>query len=205
MTTREPIRQITSRYVALPRDNVDTDQIIPARFLTTTRRDGLGGHAFHDWRYRADGSPDPDFPLNRPEAGDARILVGGHNFGCGSSREHAVWALAGAGFQAVVSSGFADIFRANALANGLLPVEVPERTLRQLLEAARPVSSRPITVDLQRSILLLPDGSSVPFPVPEFARHCLVEGLDELDFLIAAGAEIDAWEAQHPSTASTRL
>jgi len=122
----------TSTFVTLPRENVDTDQIIPARFLTTTDRTGLGPHAFHDWRYRADGSPNPDFILNQEVARCAQVLVAGHNFGCGSSREHAVWALAGAGFRAIVSSSFADIFRGNALGNGLLPIVVSADVLASL-------------------------------------------------------------------------
>src|ERR687884_482882 len=129
----EPFRHLRSHTVVLPQDNVDTDQIIPARFLTTTERTGLGPHAFQDWRYRSDGTPDPEFPLNRPDAAGALVLVAGRNFGCGSSREHAVWALMDAGFRAVVSSDFADIFRGNALGNGLLPIEVDAATLAALM------------------------------------------------------------------------
>src|SRR5260221_812967 len=140
----------TSSYVVMPRENVDTDQIIPARFLTTTDRTGLGPHAFHDWRYRADGSPNPDFILNQDAARDARVLVAGHNFGCGSSREHAVWALAGAGFRAVVSSSFADIFRGNALGNGLLPIAASPEFLERIptgqsAQATRLLDSKPST------------------------------------------------------------
>jgi 3-isopropylmalate/(R)-2-methylmalate dehydratase small subunit len=179
-----PVWTFESTYVALPSENVDTDQIIPARFLTTTQRTGLGRHAFQDRRYRADGTPEPDFPLNRPEAAGAAVLVAGHNFGCGSSREHAVWALMDAGFRAVVSSGFADIFRGNALGNGLLPVEVPPDALAALL-AARPAGAR-VRVDLDARTLTLPGGRAVRFPVPPFARHCLLRGIDELGFLLAA-------------------
>ena len=191
----------TSPYVRLPRENVDTDQIIPARFLTTTSREGLGPHAFQDWRYRADGSPNPDFALNHPAARDARILVAGHNFGCGSSREHAVWALRGVGFRAVVSSAFADIFRGNALGNGLLPIQVPADVLRELLGDGRPDAT--LTVDLERDILTLPDATAIPFSTPPFARHCLLHDIDEMQFILGAGQEIDDYEARHPGSIDT--
>ncbi|HEU4628831.1 MAG TPA: 3-isopropylmalate dehydratase small subunit, partial [Gemmatimonadaceae bacterium] len=180
---------------------VDTDQIIPARFLTTTERDGLGRHAFNDWRHRPDGTPDPDFVLNRPEAAGAHVLVAGHNFGCGSSREHAVWALMGAGFRAVVSSEFADIFRGNALGNGLLPVQVPADVLAALLDPDAPRGE--LRVDLAAQTLGLPDGTAVHFPVPPFARHCLLHGVDELEFLLGHDAGITAHEAQHPARVHT--
>ena len=196
---REPYHAFSSPYVVLPRENVDTDQIIPARFLTTTERVGLGRHAFHDWRYRADGTPDPDFALNRADAAGARILVAGRNFGCGSSREHAVWALLGAGFRAVVSTSFADIFRGNALGNGLLPIQVDAATLARLQ-----ASEGEVTVDLSASTLGTPDGTTVPFPVPPFARHCLLHGIDEMQFLLGAAAEVDAYERDRPATIDTR-
>ena len=191
-----------SSYVVLPREHVDTDQIVPARFLTTTRRDGLGPHAFHDWRYRADGTPDPAFPLNRPPAGEARVLVAGHNFGCGSSREHAVWALLGAGFRAVVSSGFADIFRGNALGNGLLPLEVPPDVLAELIAAGVDPRAR-VRVDLPACTLGTPAGREIRFPVPPFARHCLLHGIDELQFLLGAEPEVAAYERAHPAAVDT--
>jgi 3-isopropylmalate/(R)-2-methylmalate dehydratase small subunit len=190
-----------SRFVRLPRENVDTDQIIPARFLTTTSRDGLGPHAFQDWRYLADGSPNPDFALNRADARGARILVAGDNFGCGSSREHAVWALKGAGFRAIVSSGFADIFRGNALGNGLLPIQVDADMLSALL-ADRATEAR-LVVDLERCTLTLPDGRTISFAVPPFARHCLLHGIDEMQFLLGSSTEIDAYEARHPASIDT--
>ena len=190
-----------SRYVKLPRENVDTDQIIPARFLTTTTREGLGPHAFHDWRYLPDGTPDPDFPLNSPSAHGASILVAGHNFGCGSSREHAVWALLGAGFRAVVSSTFADIFRANALGNGLLPIETSAATLAQLLSKHDP--GRQLAVDLRSCTLTLPDAETVNFPVPAFARHCLLHGVDEMQVLLDAQPELEEYERRHPASIDT--
>ena len=193
----------TSRYLVLPAENIDTDQIIPARFLTTTRRDGLGPVAFHDWRYDADGAPNPAFPLNRPDAADARVLVAGRNFGCGSSREHAVWALQGAGFRAVVSSQFADIFRGNALGNGLLPIEADAETLAALMSPDRPADAQ-VRVDLETCTLTLPDGRAVAFPVPPFARHCLLRGIDEMQFLLGALGEVDEYEARHPVALDTR-
>ena len=197
-----PIEPFTSPYVVLPGDNVDTDQIIPARFLKTTERTGLGAAAFHDWRYGADGSPIPSFPLNRAEAEGARVLVTGRNFGCGSSREHAVWALLGAGFRAVVSAEFADIFRGNALGNGLLPVQVSEETVARLAEAA--LHGRPtVTVDLAAQALVTPDGDVVTFPIAPFAKHCLLRGIDELDFLLDAVEDIHAFEASHALRIST--
>jgi 3-isopropylmalate/(R)-2-methylmalate dehydratase small subunit len=179
----------------LPGENIDTDQIIPARFLTTTESTGLGRHAFHDWRYLPDGAPDPSFPLNAPAAAGARILVAGHNFGCGSSREHAVWALRDAGFDVVVSSQFADIFRGNALGNSLLPIEVSRRMLARLMEVATSTSMASLAVDLETQTVQLPDGDIVSFPIPPFARHCLLEGIGEMDFLLGATPEIAAFES----------
>ena len=191
----------TSPYVRLPRENVDTDQIIPARFLTTTSREGLGPHAFNDWRYHPDGSPNPDFALNQPSAREARILVAGHNFGCGSSREHAVWALRGVGFRAVVSSAFADIFRGNALGNGLLPIQVTAEVLAELLADARPDAQ--LGVNLESGTLALADGRTIPFSTPPFARHCLLHDIDEMQFILGAGREIDEYEARHPGSIDT--
>ena len=201
-TTEKGIRTFTSSYVVLARENIDTDQIIPARFLTTTSRVGLGPHAFQDWRYDADGGPDPDFVLNRDDARGARVLVAGDNFGCGSSREHAVWALAGAGFEAVISSSFADIFRGNALSNGLLPIQVDPGVLSRLIAEHTVVAQ--LRVDLEARSLTLPWGEAITFPVPPFARHCLLHGIDEMEFLLGAGPELDAYETQHPSRIDTR-
>ena len=191
----------TSSYVVMARENVDTDQIIPARFLTTTDRVGLGPHAFNDWRYRADGSPDPDFVLNRDAARAAQVLVAGHNFGCGSSREHAVWALAGAGFRAVVSTGFADIFRGNALGNGLLPIVVRPEVLAVLMASHSPTAR--VTVNLETRTFTLPDGDAVPFAVPPFSRYCLLHDTNEMSFLLDADGDISAYEALHPATIDT--
>ena len=202
-----PYASFSSPWVALPAENVDTDQIIPARFLKTTERSGLGSLAFHDWRYRPDGTPNPDFVLNREGAAEAKVLVAGRNFGCGSSREHAVWALLGAGFRAVVSSEFADIFRGNALGNGLLPIQVDARTAARLLTGAGAGEdageSRTLSVDLAAQTLTLPDGETVRFPVAPFAKHCLLHGIDEMDFLLGAEAEVAAYEAGHPAGIST--
>jgi 3-isopropylmalate/(R)-2-methylmalate dehydratase small subunit len=178
--------------VVLPTENIDTDQIIPARFLVTTSRAGLGSHAFQDWRTLPDGRPDPDFALNQEAAAGATVLVAGRNFGCGSSREHAVWALQDAGFRAVVSSAFADIFRGNALSNGLVPVEVDETAIAMLSRAAGPAAT--VTVDVAAGTLTLPDGSAVRFPLAPFARHCLVNGIDELEFLLRHQDDISAFE-----------
>lgn len=193
---RQAFRALTSRYCVLAAENVDTDQIIPARFLTTTERTGLGVHAFHDWRHCADGSPNPEFVLNRPEAAGAKILVAGRNFGCGSSREHAVWALLGAGIGVVISSQFADIFRGNALGNGLLPVQVGDDVVASLVSFAASSPGSTLTVDLEAQQLALPHGQCVEFPIAPFARHCLLNGIDELDFLLGAASDVGAYEAR---------
>jgi 3-isopropylmalate/(R)-2-methylmalate dehydratase small subunit len=193
-----PFRAFASRYVVLPGENIDTDQIIPARFLTTTESTGLGRHAFHDWRYLDDGASNPTFPLNAPSAASARILVAGRNFGCGSSREHAVWALQGAGFDVVVSSQFADIFRGNALGNGLLPVEVSKRMLARLMDVGTATAMAVLTVDLETQTLQLPDGDTVKFPIAPFAKHCLLNGIGEMDFLLGATGEIATFESRRP-------
>jgi 3-isopropylmalate/(R)-2-methylmalate dehydratase small subunit len=198
-----PFRAFTSRYVVLPAENIDTDQIIPARFLTTTESTGLGRHAFHDWRYLDDGAPNPSFALNAPTAAEARILVAGRNFGCGSSREHAVWALQGAGFDVVVSSQFADIFRGNALGNGLLPVEVNRRMLARLVDVASSSELATLAVDLETQTLQLPDGDTVKFPIAPFAKHCLLNGIGEMDFLLGATGEIATFESKRPAGPGT--
>ncbi len=187
----QAVRHIKSRTVVIASSNVDTDQIIPARFLTTTTKDGLGKQLFADWRYHGDGSPKQDFVLNRPEARGAQILVAGRNFGCGSSREHAAWALLDFGFRAVISTQIADIFRGNALKNGLLPIVVDEPTSRWLLEHP----GAEVEIDLQAARLTLPTGASVPMPIEAFARHCLLNGLDELGYLRSKLDAIERFEA----------
>jgi 3-isopropylmalate/(R)-2-methylmalate dehydratase small subunit len=186
----DPINLIRSRTVVMPSSNIDTDQIIPARFLTTTTRDGLGAALFADWRYGADASPNPDFVLNRPEARGCEILVAGRNIGCGSSREHAPWALLDFGFRAVISTEIADIFRSNSLKNGLLPVVVDEATHAWLV--ANPGAE--VEIDLPATTLRLPEGRSVSFPVEAFARYCLMNGVDELGYLLKQADAIAAYE-----------
>lgn len=187
------VTQIRSRTVVIPSSNIDTDQIIPARFLTSTSRAGFGKHLFADWRYDAAGNPKPDFVLNTPTAEGARILVAGRNIGCGSSREHAPWALQDFGFEAVVSTEFADIFRTNCLKNGLLPVLVDESTHAWLL--AHPGAE--IGIDVASTTLTLPDGSAVKFPLEGFAKYCLLNGVDELGFLLSKSDAIAAYERAH--------
>jgi len=182
--------QLISRTVVLRATNIDTDQIIPARFLTTTQRDGLGQHAFSDWRLRADGSADPEFPFNRPENTGAQILVAGRNFGCGSSREHAPWALTDLGLRAVISSQIADIFRSNALKNGLLPVVVPQAVLERLLDQP----GIELRIDVRARQLHLPDGETVEFPLDAFAQTCLLEGVDQLGYLLRQLPAIERFE-----------
>jgi 3-isopropylmalate/(R)-2-methylmalate dehydratase small subunit len=195
----EPIKKFSGRTVALPINDIDTDQIIPARYLKVTDKNGLGAACFSDWRYNADGSPKADFPLNKPEYQGAKVLIGGHNFGCGSSREHAPWALIGAGFQAVVSTYFADIFKGNALKNGLLPIVVDDETHRQLLSLAEEDPSVEVTVDLETQTITLPDGRPVTFPIDNFSRYCLLNGVDQLGFLLNLAGQINDYEGSHPA------
>ncbi|MDE2263198.1 MAG: 3-isopropylmalate dehydratase small subunit [Gammaproteobacteria bacterium] len=194
----DPIKTLRSRTVVLAMSDVDTDQIIPARFLTTTTRSGLGASLFADWRYASDGAPKADFVLNRPEAKGCTILVAGDNFGCGSSREHAPWALTDYGFRAVVSTQIADIFRANALKNGLVPVIVDQGTHGWLMEHP----GAEVTIDLESTSLTLPGGQSVQFPLEPFARYCLMNGVDELGFLLGRETEIRAYEQRRAAQAS---
>jgi 3-isopropylmalate/(R)-2-methylmalate dehydratase small subunit len=191
----QPIRTLRSRTVVLPAANIDTDQIIPARFLTTTTRDGLGKHLFADWRYDAHGAPQRDFILNRPAARGCQILVAGRNFGCGSSREHAPWALLDYGFRAVISTQIADIFRSNSLKNGFLPVVVDAPTSDWLM--GHPGAD--VSIDLPSATLTLPSGAQVAFPLETFARYCLVNGIDELGFLLERQAQIEAFERRRPA------
>ena len=188
----KPITHIHSRTAVLAHENIDTDRIIPARFLTTTERTGLGKFLFNDWRYRADGSPDPDFALNKPEAHGCEILVAGRNFGCGSSREHAPWALLDFGIRAVLSSEIADIFRGNSLKNGLLAVVLSEGEHRYLLEHP----GLELTIDVANGFIELPDGGRFTFELEPFARHCLLSGVDQLGFILQNANAIDAFEKQ---------
>lgn len=188
----EPFRALTSKVVVLSQSNIDTDQIIPGRFLSTTTREGLGAHAFHDWRYESDGSPKPEAVLNRIDPAEHRILLAGPNFACGSSREHAPWALLDYGFRAVVSTGIADIFTSNALKNGLLPVVVDQAAWDDL--AAHP--DQPVTIDLEASTIRRGNAAPVAFTVERFARQCLLDGVDTLGWLQARLPAIEAFERQ---------
>ncbi len=185
---------LTSRVVVVPQNDIDTDQIIPARYLKTTDKAGLGASLFADWRYGADGAPRADFPLNAPRAQGAKILLAGDNFGCGSSREHAPWALTGFGFRAVVSTSFADIFRNNALKNGLLPVAIDAGAHASLLAQLAAHSEAEVTVDLAAQHVVLPDGLQVKFPIDPFSRTCLLEGVDELGYILRFEPRIEAHE-----------
>ena len=186
----QPFKQLTARTIVLRERNIDTDQIIPARFLTTTERKGLGKHAFNDWRTLPDGSSNPDFPFNRPENAGAQILVAGRNFGCGSSREHAPWALLDLGLRAVVSAEIADIFRSNALKNGLLPIVLDTAVVDELL--AQPGIE--LQIDIATRTVTLPDGRAFQFPLDAFARTCLLEGVDQLGYLLKQQPAIERYE-----------
>jgi 3-isopropylmalate/(R)-2-methylmalate dehydratase small subunit len=187
----KPFTQLTSRTLVIPQESIDTDQIIPARFLTTTSREGLGAKAFYDWRYDTDGAP-RDVPLNNIDPAEHRILVAGANFACGSSREHAPWALLDYGFRAVVSTSIADIFTSNALKNGFLPVTVNAETHARLLAAP----GARATIDLERCELTFGNESPVQFTVEPFARRCLIEGVDTLGWLLDRIPAIEAFEAR---------
>lgn len=195
----------SSRLVPLPIDNIDTDQIIPARFLKTTDKTGLGKDLFCDWRYYGDGRPKPDFILNQPRAAGAAVLLAGDNFGCGSSREHAPWALMGFGFRAVISTSFADIFRNNSLKNGLLPIVVDAATHAELLAAAKEDPAAEVGVDLASQTLRLPSGRSVRFPIDGFSKHCLLSGVDQLGYLLQKAPAVEAYERAHPVRVQTQV
>jgi 3-isopropylmalate/(R)-2-methylmalate dehydratase small subunit len=186
---------LTSRVVALPVNDIDTDQIIPARFLKATDKKGMGDNLFADWRYSNDGSPKPDFVLNQPKAAGCQILLAGDNFGCGSSREHAPWALTGFGFRAVISTSFADIFRSNALKNGLLPIIVDESTHQRLLAMVGENPGLELMIDLATQTLSFP-GGSVSFPIDPFNKTCLLNGVDELGYILSFEKDIAAFEAR---------
>ena len=188
----EKVTTITSRTVVLPVENVDTDQIIPARFLKATSKVGLGSKLFADWRFAADGQPKTDFVLNQPASAGANVLVAGDNFGCGSSREHAPWALYDYGFRAVISTSIADIFRNNSLKNGLVPIVVDAATHAKLLAAP----GAEVKVSVADQTLTLADGTTAKFPIDPFARYCLLNGVDELEFLLSQEAAIAAFESR---------
>jgi 3-isopropylmalate/(R)-2-methylmalate dehydratase small subunit len=199
----EPFRAFSSKVVALLVDNVDTDQIIPARFLKTTDKAGLGDALLTDWRYHADGTPKADFVLNRPGMQGRRIMLAGDNFGAGSSREHAPWALVAYGFRAVLSTSFADIFRSNSLKNGLLPIELPPEVHERMVALLEADPDAELTVDLERCTVTLPDGGTVSFQLDPFSRRMLLEGTDELGFLLSHSEAVAAYEAAHPARIDT--
>lgn len=200
----EKLKHIQGSIVSMPVNDIDTDQIIPARFLKVTDKEGLGKAAFCDWRYLEDGeTPNPDFILNNPAYQGASVLVAGDNFGCGSSREHAPWALLGAGFKAVISTDFADIFRNNALKNGLLPIIVDADTQQQLFSLADEDPSTTISVDVEAQLLTMPDGRAVSFPLDGFSKYCLLNGVDQFGYLLALDDEVQAFEAKNPQRVVT--
>jgi 3-isopropylmalate/(R)-2-methylmalate dehydratase small subunit len=199
----KPFTNFESRLVPLNVANVDTDQIIPARFLKTTSKVGLDKQLFNDWRYDAQGNPNPDFILNQPQAQGAQVLLAGDNFGCGSSREHAPWALTQFGFRAVISTSFADIFKQNSLKNSLLPIVVPEDVLAELFAAVAADQNAKVKIDLPNQTLTTPGGRKVQFPVDEFSKHCLVNGVDELGYIQQQEASIAAYEAKRVGSINT--
>jgi 3-isopropylmalate/(R)-2-methylmalate dehydratase small subunit len=193
-----------ARYAVLPVENVDTDQIIPARFLKTTNKAGLGESLFADWRYDNEGNPNPDFVLNQPFASGVEVLVAGNNFGCGSSREHAPWALQGFGFKAVLSTYFADIFRNNALKNGVLPIVIPENVYNYLVEEdAKNPGQATVSVDLENQSITLPDGESITFPIEPFAKYCVLNGVDQMGYLVATDSDISVYEGNYAARVNT--
>lgn len=199
----EPIKSFTARLAPLPINDIDTDQIIPARYLKTTDKMGLGIACFFDWRYNEDGSAKADFILNQPQYQGAGVLVAGTNFGCGSSREHAPWALMGMGFQAVISTYFADIFKGNALKNGLLPIVVDEETKQQLFSIAQEDPEATVTIDLETQTVILPDNRKVSFPIDAFSRYCLLNGVDQLGYLLNLEDDAIAYENTHHQRVNT--
>jgi 3-isopropylmalate/(R)-2-methylmalate dehydratase small subunit len=196
MSARQPFTTLSSIYVVVPADNIDTDQIIPARFLKVTDKKGLGDNLFADWRKRPDGTMNADFPLNRPDATGAQVLVAGANFGCGSSREHAPWALVGWGLRAVVAPSFADIFKQNAMKNGLLPVAVDASVQEKIVQARHADPRARLSVDLPAQTLKLGDQTVAHFEIDPFAKECLVHGIDELGYLLERVKDIERHEAK---------
>lgn len=192
----QAITKFTGKAVALPIQDIDTDQIIPARYLKTISKDGLAINLFNDWRYLPSGDPNPEFVLNKPEHKGASILIAGDNFGCGSSREHAPWAILGFGLQAVISTSFADIFCNNSLKNGLLPVAVDQATQASLVKMAQADSNLQLTIDLENQKLILPDGTGVEFPIDPFSKKCLLAGVDQLGYLQKQLSAVEAYESR---------
>lgn len=199
----EPIKTFTVTMAPLPINDIDTDQIIPARFLKVTDKNGLGEACFSDWRYESDGSPKADFVLNQPQYKGAGVLLAGNNFGCGSSREHAPWALMGAGFKAVISTYFADIFRNNSLKNGLLPIVLDDETVQQLISLAEEEPETTLTISLEDQKVTLPDGRQVGFEVDGFSKYCLLNGVDQLGFLLGLDESIVHYEETYPQRVET--
>jgi 3-isopropylmalate/(R)-2-methylmalate dehydratase small subunit len=199
----EPYTPFTSRVIPLPNENVDTDQIIPARYLKTTEKTGLADGLFRDWRYREDGTPNPDFVLNRPEMQGRQILLAGDNFGSGSSREHAPWALTSWGIRAVISTSFGDIFRSNALKNGLLPIEVDRELHGRLFSLVAADPDADLAVDLEAQEVRLPGDEAIRFAVDPFARKMLLAGTDEIGYVLGRLPAIKSWEAAHPPRVNT--
>jgi 3-isopropylmalate/(R)-2-methylmalate dehydratase small subunit len=199
----KPFTNFESRMVPLAINNVDTDQIIPARFLKTTSKQGLDRQLFNDWRYDAEGHPKPDFILNQPRGQNAQVLLAGDNFGCGSSREHAPWALTQFGFRAVISTSFADIFKQNSLKNSLLPIVVPPDVHAELFAAVTADPDATVKINLPAQTLTTPGGRQVEFPVDGFSKHCLVEGVDELGYILSHAADIAAFEAKRVGSVNT--
>ena len=193
----EKFTTVSSKAVLLLVNDIDTDQIIPARFLKTTSKAGLGEELFAAWRYSSDGSVRPEFPLNNPEMQGAQVLVAGENFGCGSSREHAPWALVDYGFRAVIAPSFADIFRNNSLKNGLLPVVIDPEAYAFLVNSLKEDPQARLTIDLEKQEVTLPDGRATSFSIPTFSRHCLLNGVDELGYLQSFENQIAAYESSH--------
>ena len=201
----EPITKITSRIVPLPNENVDTDIIVPARFLKVTDKVDMDQYLFRDWRFDEDGKPRPDFILNQPRAKGAQILLAGRNFGSGSSREHAPWALLAFGFRALLSTSFADIFRGNSLKNGLLPVVIPPDVHAELFRQVEKDPNLKVSVDLASQSVTLPDGKTVSFPVDNFSKRCLLAGVDQLGYLLKQESLIRAYEESHPPRVQTTM
>ena len=199
----EKVTKFTSRLAPLSIDNIDTDQIIPARFLKTTSKVGLGDQLFCDWRYDSNGIPKPDFILNKPEGRVAHVLLAGDNFGCGSSREHAPWALTQYGFQAVISTSFADIFKGNSAKNSLLTIAIPPDAHKKLFAALESDPAATVTIDLASTTVTLPGGDIVTFPIDEFARYCMLEGVDELGYILQQEEAIAKYESTRPLTVDT--